>query len=252
MDMVKTHHMKKIIILFLLGMFPLLLSAQYYNGTQSQIKQQFMAEVDVAANVVADCAMSFFDNPYHHSNTKKIYDLMDKSEKTLRDYNEKYWSMSILDDNTYYKITNSLKYTRILSELTGGIGYNHRGRFNASDFETLVMPILNMSGWSWKAIAHSDYAIAYEFQKEKFKMLLVKNILPATTSEQMDRGEFSVNMIRYDLFYYNVVLKRERMYTASWVDGGEYILVKFVDDENQEAYPKITKMTSVKSKGDGK
>ena len=237
-------------------MFPLLLSAQYYNGggqsSQSLIKQQFMAEVDVVTNVVTDCAMSFIDNPYHHSNTKKIYDLMDKSEKTLRDYNEKYWSMSILDDNTYYKITNSLKYTKILSELTGGIGYNYRCRFNASDFETLVMPVLNMSGWSWKAVAHSDYAIAYEFQKEKFKMLLVKNILPATTKEQMDRGEFSVNMIRYDLFYYNVQLKRERMYTASWVDGGEYILVKFIDDENQEAYPKTTKMTSVKSKGDNK
>lgn len=239
--------MRKTIMIFLLGMFPIWVSAQYYGGYSSnnlQIKNQFTNEVNMVANAVGDCVMSFFDNPYHHSNTKKIYDLMEEFEKVLKDYNDKYWSLNISDDNTYYIIQNSLKYVKIVSALTGGIGHDYLCRFDSNDFETMVMPVLSLCKWEWKVVASSDYAIAYEFQHDKFRMVLVKNILPATPPEQAILGEYNDNLVRYKLFYYDPVFKRETWYLGGNVKGGKYTLGQYVDDETTEEYHKTTKITS--------
>lgn len=213
------------------------------NYRQKQIENQFASEIELMVNAISECIMSFVDNPYHHSNTVKINELMQECRKTMKDYQNKYWDLKISNTDLLYTIKNSLEYIDLVETLTGNIAQGRYVSLDATSFDNIFKPILVASGWTYKVISSDNYAIALEFANGKFKMLLLKNILPRDTKEIYEPG-YTGNMIDYELYEYNAIMKKNMAYFGSSLMGNKYALIQYVDDEQKKQYYKTTKINS--------
>lgn len=197
--------------------------------------QSLMAQSQVAkemSDYVTLIVGSFMDNPAHHSNTLKIYDLTQKGKKLLDDMNYTVPPSLKADINS---INNMQDILRGLDFLTANIVGRSRGGLDALLWETYYIPILNAFGWDWKVIFSTSDIIFYEYIKDDFKMVLAKNIRP-----KKDGGDY--NAISFSCYTWQPVYKQHYPFTSRVVFGGNYQFVEFCDDETE--FVNITKVSS--------
>ena len=184
------------------------------------------------SNAVTELVGSFMDNPYHHSNTLKIYDLTIQAREVI---DEMYRQVPYNAQTDYQMILNMKNLLACLDFAVAKIlGYS-RGGVDATTWENMFHHIIPGFGWTYKVIHSTEDIVFYEYSKDNFKMVLAKNILP-----KKDIGDF--NAVAYSCNSWDSKMKRIAYGTRRIVFGGDYQFVTFGDDENK--YRKITKVAS--------
>ena len=210
--------MKKLIVLSLLA-----LTSFLGINAQSQIVSQL-------SDAVTDLTGSFMDNPYHHSNTVKIYENTTKFNSLIKEMLEQ----APFGSTDYYQLKNMQKILKGLEHITAGVNDRYPASVDAEDFEALNS-IFNAFGWTWSVLSSTPDIILYEYQKDGFKMVLAKNVRP-----KLNGGDY--NAVSYQCYAKSRYSKKDEMFTGRVVFGGNYQFVNCGDDT--VSYVKITKVTS--------
>lgn len=210
--------MKKLIVLSLLA-----LTSFLGINAQSQIVSQL-------SDAVTDLTGSFMDNPYHHSNTVKIYENTTKFNSLIKEMLEQ----APFGSTDYYQLKNMQKILKGLEHITAGVNDRYPVSVDAEDFEALNS-IFNAFGWTWSVLSSTPDIILYEYQKDGFKMVLAKNVRP-----KLNGGDY--NAVSYQCYAKSRYSKKDEMFTGRVVFGGNYQFVNCGDDT--VPYVKITKVTS--------
>lgn len=192
-------------------------------------QSQIVSEMGEA---VTNITGSFLDNPYHHSNTKKIFDIAGKFDKAL---DEMYDATPARNKEDLYIILNMKNIVKWLDFITANIVGYSRGGFDASEWETKFNPILTGFGWTWKVLHSTEDIIFYEYSKDGFKMVMARNILP-----KKDYGDY--NAVAFSCDTWDAKLKRITYSNRRVVFGGNYQFVDYGDDEN--VYKKFSRFSS--------
>ena len=143
--------------------FCVALSLLAINSLMAQ--SQIVSEMGEA---VTNITGSFLDNPYHHSNTKKIFDIAGKFDKAL---DEMYDATPARNKEDLYIILNMKNIVKWLDFITANIVGYSRGGFDASEWETKFNPILTGFGWTWKVLHSTEDIIFYEYSKDNLCIL---------------------------------------------------------------------------------
>lgn len=189
-------------------------------------------------DAVTELTGSFMDNPYHHSNTVKIYELTQRFKKTT---DEVYTEAHLSDhpkasiDLAYLK--NVKEILKCLDFITSQIAGYSRGGIDALEWETTFHPIMTAFGWTWKVINSTEEIVLYEYHKDNFNMVLARNIMPKKES-----GDY--NAVAYACDSWDAKLKMATYGVRRIVFGGDYQFVTYGDDENK--YNTISKVISKK------
>lgn len=210
--------MKKIIVISFLAFTSFL-----GIDAQTQIVSQL-------SDAVTDLTGSFMDNPYHHSNTVKIYEHTTKFNSLIKEMLEQ----ASYGSTDYYLLMNMQKLLKGLEYITAGINKKYPASVDADDFEALNS-IFNAFGWTWSVLGSTSDIILYEYQKEGFKMVLAKNVRP-----KLNGGDY--NAVSYQCYTKSLYSKKDEMFTERVVFGGNYQIVNYGDDT--VPYIKITKVVS--------
>lgn len=192
-------------------------------NAQSQIVSQL-------SNAVTDLTGSFMDNPYHHSNTIKIYEHTTKFNSLIKEMLEQ----APYGSTDYYQLKNMQKILKGLEHITAGVNDKYPDSVDAEDFEALNS-IFNAFGWTWSVLSSTSDIILYEYQKEGFKMVLARNVRP-----KLNGGDY--NAVSYRCYANSRYTNKDEMFTGRVLFGGNYQFVKCGDDT--VPYVKITKVTS--------
>ena len=217
--------MKRLFIVFVTLLFTSLCEL----SAQSPLTKEWM-------NAVTELTGSFMDNPYHHSNTVKIFELTQNFKKTTDEvYNE-----ALFSDHPQASIDlpylNNLKgILKCLDFITASITGYIRGGLDATEWETTFHPILSAFGWTWKVIHSTSDIVFYEYKKDDFRMVLAKNIRP-----KKDDGDY--NATSYTCYTWDPIYKEHTNFIGRIVFGGNFQFVEYGDDTNE--YKTITKVTS--------
>ena len=193
--------------------------------TQSQVVQDL-------ANAVIDMTGSFMDNPDHHSNTLKIYKSADEFKSLI---DELYSQVPPSAQEDYRMISNMKRIVKCLDFITANIAGYSRGGIDSGEIESVLNPILDSFGWTWKVIHSTEDIVFYEYGKDNFRMVLAKNILP-----KKDIGDF--NAVAFSCDTWDPKWKRYGSSVKRVVFGGNYQFVVYGDDENK--YKKISRVAS--------
>lgn len=184
------------------------------------------------ANTVTDMVGSFMDNPYHHSNTLKI----DKSIKECKNLlDDLYNKVPLSAREDYYMISNMKRLVKCVDFITANIAGYSRGGIDSGEIESMLNPMLDGFGWSWRVIHSTEDIFFYEYSKDNFRMVLAKNILP-----KKDIGDF--NAVAFSCDSWNPKWKKYGSGVRRVVFGGNYQFVDYGDDEHK--YNKISKVAS--------
>ena len=199
------------------------------SNAQSQL-------INEMTNAVTELTGSFLDNPYHHSNTIKIYDLTQDFKKTTDEvYSEALFSNHPQASSDLPYLSNMKKILNCLDFITANIAGYSRGGMDATEWDATFNPILSGFGWTWEVIHTTSDIVFYEYRKENFKMVLAKNIRP-----KKDGGDYNANS--FSCYAWQPVYKEYYAFTNRVVFGGKYQFVEYGDDETK--FIKITKVTS--------
>lgn len=220
---------KAFIVCFaLLGFFPV----QPLNA-QSQA-------INTLAEAVSDLVGSFLDNPSHHENTEKIYKLNDDFKNTV----DKLYKEASYYYNSHSQVKEDLVILENMKSIlkcldlmvTSIVGYVHGG-MRSAEFMYTMHPLMAGFGWKWNEIYVSSdkNLVFYEYQKDNFKMVLVKNNLP-----QKSGGDY--NYCTYKCYTYDSINKENYSFIGRCVAGGDIQFVENGDDKKQ--YKKIVKVES--------
>lgn len=175
------------------------------------------------SNAVTELVGSFMDNPYHHSNTLKIYNLTIQAREVI---DEMYRQVPYNAQTDYQMILNMKNLLACLDFAVANIlGYS-RGGFDATTWENMFHHIIPGFGWTYKVIHSTEDIVFYEYSKENFKMILAKNILP-----KKETGDF--NAVAFSCDSWDSKLKRYSSGIKRIVFGGNYQFVDYGDDENK-------------------
>lgn len=212
----------KTLFIYLVALFPLFVNAQ----------SQLVREVNEA---LVDLAGSFLDNPYHHSNTLKVFEgTQDLKRAVDLMFNEAITSSHPQAKTDIPYIENARRILKCLDEITGSIAGYSRGGINASEFES-VLPLFTNLGWIREVLYSTSDIVLYEFKKDNFRMVLANNIRP-----KLDGGDY--NACSYQCYTWIPSLKEHHAFIKRIIFGGDYQFVEYGDDTTK--YKKISKMTS--------
>lgn len=191
-------------------------------------------------NVVVDVTGSFLDNPNHHSNTIKVFE----RSKELKNNVDNLYNYAQYSNNTYAKLDlpylENMKYIlKCLDFVTANIAGYTRGGIDAIEWETVFHPMMTELGWTWGIIHSTPEVVFYEYKKDKFKMVLAKNI-----RSKKEGGDYNANS--FSCYTWIPQIKENHIFLQRIVFGGNYVFVEFGDDEFR--YKKISKVTSKRGK----
>lgn len=197
--------------------------------TTATIKAQ-QRDIAELSDAVIEVTGSFMDNPYHHSNTLKIYELTNQLKDILEDLYRK-----VPDGEDYYQISNMRRIVACLDFVTANIKGRSKGGIDATEWESTFHPIMTGFGWTWTIIHSTSDIVFYEYRKDNFKMVLAKNVRPKKKS-----GDYNANS--FSCYTWEPIRKIHHEFTTRFVFGGNYQFVEYGDDETK--YIKISKVTS--------
>lgn len=192
--------------------------------------------IDDMSNAVTELAGSFMDNPYHHSNTIKLYDVTRQFKETT----DELFSQAIYSNHPQAKsdlpyLTNMKVILECLDFVVANIAGYSRGGIDAVKWEGTFHDIMAGFGWTYRVIHSTDDIVFYEYCKENFRMVLAKNIRP-----KKDGADFNANT--FSCFTWHPIYKKHQEFTSRVVFGGKYQFVEYGDDEVK--YEKISKVSS--------
>ena len=214
--------------LFVCCMVSILISIQPLSA-QSQL-------VNEMSNAVTELTGSFMDNPYHHSNTIKLYDLTQQLKKTTDEvYSEALYSNHPQASSDLPYLRNLRGILICLDFVVANIAGYSRGGIDATEWEGMFHYILPGFGWTYKVIHTTEDIVFYEYSKDNFRMVLAKNIRP-----KKDGGDYNANS--FSCYTWQPVCKEHYAFTSRVVFGGNYQFVEYGDDETK--YIEISKVSS--------
>jgi len=217
--------MRKFIIC---GVVSMLISTQLLSA-QSQLANEM-------SNAVTELTGSFMDNPYHHSNTIKLYGLTQQFKKTADEvYSEALYSNHPQASSDLPYLRNMKGILKCLDFVVANIAGYSRGGIDAAEWEGMFHYIMPGFGWTYKVIHSTEDIVFYEYRKDNFRMVLAKNIRP-----KKDGGDYNANS--FSCYTWQPVFKKHYAFTSRVVFGGNYQFVEYGDDETK--YKKISKVSS--------
>jgi len=212
----------------LCGVVSMLISIQLLSA-QSQL-------VNEMSNAVTELTGSFMDNPYHHSNTIKLYDLTQQFKKTADEvYSEALYSNHPQASSDLPYLRNMKGILKCLDFVVANIAGYSRGGIDAAEWEGMFHYIMPGFGWTYKVIHSTEDIVFYEYSKDNFRMVLAKNIRP-----KKDGGDYNANS--FSCYTWQPVYKEHYAFTSRVVFGGNYQFVEYGDDEIK--YKIISKVSS--------
>lgn len=180
-----------------------------------------------------DAIASFCQYPNIHKNTFVVFETLEKISAPVRDI----CSMSVPDGamDLYTKYENLNFQIDCFKELLKVIcGYNSTGLQEDQMF--FVVDCLKGMGWTEKVLGvDCDNAYFIEYQYQEFKMLFIKNTLPA---KLYDYTSGASNLIEVDFTYDHLGLGGTYN-----VGAGKYRMIQYKDDFKSDYY-KVIKATS--------
>ncbi len=192
--------------------------------------------INEMTNALTELTGSFLDNPFHHSNTIKIFNLTQDFKKATEEvYTEALYSNHPQASSDLPYLSNMKKILNCLDFITANIAGYSRGGIDASEWDASFSSILSGLGWTWEVIHSTSEIIFFEYRKDNFKMVLAKNIRPKKNGGDYNANSFSCYVWIPDAKEHHAFLKRV-------VFGGEYQFVEYGDDETR--YKKISKVSS--------
>lgn len=192
--------------------------------------------VNEMSNAVTELTGSFMDNPNHHSNTIKLYDLTQQLKKITDElYSEALYSNHPQANSDLPYLRNMKGILKCLDFIVANIAGYSRGGVDAAEWENFFHYILPGFGWTYKVIHSTDDVVFYEYSKDNFKMVLAKNIRP-----KKDGGDYNANS--FSCYTWIPTFKEHHAFTSRVVFGGNYQFVEYGDDETK--YKKISKVSS--------
>lgn len=214
--------------IILCGVVSMLISIQLLSA-QSQL-------INELTNAVTEFTGSFMDNPNHHSNTIKIYDLTQKLKKTTDEiYSEALYSNHPQASSDLPYLRNVKGILNCLDFIVANIAGYSRGGIDAIEWEKTFHYIMPGFGWTYKVIHSTEDIVFYEYTKDNFRMVLAKNIRP-----KKEGGDY--NACGFSCYTYIARLKEQHAFLKRIVFGGDYQFVEYGDDETR--YTKISKVSS--------
>lgn len=189
-------------------------------------------------NAVTELTGSFMDNPYHHSNTIKIYELTQDFKKTTDELiTEAIYSDHPQAQKDLPYLNNIKRILKCLDFLTASITGYIRGGIERDDVESFLHPIFDNFGWTWSIIHSTSDIVLYEYKKDQYRMVLAKNVRP-----KKEGGDY--NAVSFTCYTWEPIYKKEIANGGRIVFGGNYTFVTFGDDE--KSYRMISKITSTR------
>lgn len=188
------------------------------------------------SNAVTELTGSFMDNPYHHSNTLKIYEITQQLKKATDEvYSEARFSNHPQASSDLSYLINMNGILRCLDFVVANIAGYSRGGINDAEWEETFHYIMPMFGWTYKVIHSTEDVVFYEYIKDNFRMVLAKNIRP-----KKDGGDYNANT--FSCYTWSSVYKEYYAFSSRVVFGGNYQFVEYGDDETE--YMTISKVSS--------
>ena len=209
--------------------FSMLISIQSLSAQSQMVSEMSDAVIEVTG--------SFMDNPYHHANTEKVLDITKKYLSITDELITKAClsnSPQVQSDLPY--LNNMKEILKCLDFVVASIAGYSRSGIDAAKWESIFHPVIDAFGWSYKVIHSTDDIIFYEYSKDKFRLVLAKNVRPK-------KDFFSDGNINGIYCYtYNPYSKKEYVFHQRNVFGGYYQFVECGDDETE--YRIISKVKS--------
>lgn len=192
--------------------------------------------VNELSNAVTELTGSFMDNPNHHSNTIKLYDLTQQFKKITDEvYSEALYSNHPQVNSDLPYLRNMKGILKCLDFIVANITGYSRGGVDATEWENIFHYILPGFGWTYKVINSTEDVVFYEYCKDNFRMVLAKNLRP-----KKDGGDY--NACSFSCYTWQPVYKEHYAFTSRVVFGGNYQFVEYGDDETR--YIKISKVST--------
>lgn len=216
--------MKKIFILFVF-----ILLGDTYIYAQSE-------NIGAFCDLVEETVGSFFDNPNHHSNTVKVHDLLNSDLKTCDElFNLAYDNNK--SDIPY--INNTRKIITVSNQLIGAVATDGQFYCNVTDMDKFLNPIFKAFNWRIIKFCSCKDIEVYEYRKDLFKMIIVRNTRFETKSEYGDG-----NIVEYTCYHIDK-FKKLSFFLKRTIGGGRCQMIQYKDDQSpQEGYQMIKKITS--------
>jgi len=216
-------------LIFLILLFPIKSFSQSQN-------------IKLYSDLVIETIGSFFDNPFHHSNTEKVHKLLEYQLKT----GDELWDMAWeYNQSDCYYIKNTMDLIKIVDQLIGEIaGEGSTFRWDSNEMK-IMAPILSAFGWQKTTLCTCEDLEVYQYKKDDFKMVLAHNTRPKVYSE----CSLDLNWVNYKLYHINPYTKKMAYCYQRIIRGDRYQLVQYKDDDNcrRSSYYAIKKATSRRS-----
>ena len=188
------------------------------------------------SNAVTELTGSFMDNPNHHSNTIRIYNLTQQFKKTTDEvYSEALYSNHPQASSDLPYLRNMKGILICLDFVVANIAGYSRGGIDVAEWEGTFHYIMPGFGWTYKVIHSTEDVVFYEYNKDNFRMVLAKNIRP-----KKEGGDYNANS--FSCYTWIPTLKEHHAFTNRVVFGGNYQFVEYGDNETR--YKKISKVSS--------
>lgn len=214
---------QKLLILLLIALIP-----TASMNAQSQIVSEF-------SEAVVDLTGSFMDNPYHHDNTVKIYDLTTQFKKHAKELID----LAPYPSADFNMLLNIQKTLNCLEHLTAGVINRYPPGVHSKDFD-FFKSVFDAFGWTCIVLHSTQDLILYEYHKDNFKMVIARNLRP-----RLDGGDY--NAVSFQCYAKSRFTKKDEIFTGRCIFGDNYQFVLCGDDK--VPYVKITKVTAQRGNG---
>jgi hypothetical protein len=192
--------------------------------------------IGVFCDLVTETVGSFFDNPNHHSNTVKVNDLLKSDLKTCDELFSLAWDNN-KSDVPY--INNTRKIIKVSNQLVEAVATEGQFYCNVTEMDKFLNPIFKAFNWQIIKICSCKDIEVYEYSKDLFKMIIVRNTRFESQSEYGDG-----NIVQYTCYHIDK-FKKLSWFLARTIGGGRCQMIQYKDDQSpQKGYQIIKKITS--------
>ena len=197
--------------------------------------------INEMSKAVTELTGSFMDNPNHHSNTIKLYDLTQQFKKATDEvYSEALYSSHPQASSDLPYLKNMKEILNCLDFIVANIAGYSMGGIDAIDWESTFHYIMPGFGWTYRVIHSTEDIVFYEYSKDNFRMVLAKNIRP-----KKEGGDYNANS--FSCYTWEPVYKEYYPFISRVVFGGNYQFVEYGDDETK--YKIVSKVSSKRGLG---